>query len=92
MHSLRLCLLGLFLFAVAESHAAAFSLGNILAGHILLVQATASNEDEAAKSVREKTGGRVLNVESANKAGRDIYLVKVLLPSGTVRIVEVNGR
>lgn len=92
MQSLRLTLLFLFLVCVPAAHAIMFNSGNLLIAHVLLVQTPAANEDEAAKSVREKTGGRVLNVESAKKAGTTIYLVKVLLPSGTVRVVEVGGK
>ena len=92
MQSLRLILVLLFFVATPSSQAAVFSLSNILTSHIMLVQVAVPNEDEAAKSVRAKTGGRVLNVESAQKAGRVVYLVKVLLPSGTVRVVEVHGQ
>ena len=92
MQSLRLTLLFLFLVIAPASHAIMPNSANLLIAHVLLVQTTAANEDEAAKSVREKTGGRVLNVESAKKGGANIYLVKVLLPSGTVRVVEVGGK
>ena len=90
----RLGVLLLFLATLfaAPLQAAVFDLGSVLTSYILLVQTKASSEDDAAKSVREKTGGRVLGVEKAAKGGKTVYLVKVLLPSGTVRVVEVGGR
>ena len=91
MMQLRLSFFLLLLLYAQANHAIAFNTPNLLVAHLLLVQTTAANEDEAAKKVREKTGGRMLNVESASKGGDIIYLVKVLLPSGTVRVVEVTG-
>ena len=90
----RLGVLLMFLatLVAAPLQAAVFDLGSVLTSYILLVQTKASSEDDAAKSVREKTGGRVLGVEKAAKGGNTVYLVKVLLPSGTVRVVEVGGR
>jgi uncharacterized membrane protein YkoI len=92
MQSLRLTLLFLFIVVAPASHAIVFNPGSLLIAHVLLVAAAATSEDDAAKSVRAQTGGRVLSVESANKGGSTIYLVKVLLPSGTVRVVEVTGK
>lgn len=92
MHTLRSLLLIAMLFIANPLQANAFNIGNFLSGHMLLAQNAAANEDQAAKRIREQTGGRVLNVETAKKGGRVVYLVKVLLPSGTVRVVEVPGQ
>ena len=44
--------------------------------------------DEAVARVRRETGGRVLSAE-----GRDSrYRIKVLLPNGAVRVVNVDAR
>jgi uncharacterized membrane protein YkoI len=44
--------------------------------------------DEAVTRVRRETGGRVLSAE-----GRDgRYRIKVLLPNGAVRVVNVDAR
>ena len=91
-YRLRVLLLFLAMSHIVPTHAAVIDLGGVLTSYILLVQTKASSEDDAAKSVREKTGGRVLSVETAAKGGVTVYLVKVLLPSGTVRVVEVSGR
>lgn len=87
-----IALLFLATLFTAQVPAAVLDLGGVLTSYILLVQTKASSEDDAAKSVRAKTGGRVLGVETAAKGGATVYLVKVLLPSGTVRVVEVAGR
>ena len=47
-------------------------------------------QDEAAARARKQTGGRVLSVEPKQTNGNGVFLVKVLLPDGTVRTVEVQ--
>jgi hypothetical protein len=47
--------------------------------------------DQAAAKVREQTGGRILSARAENKKGRTTYRIKVLLPSGHVRIVRVDA-
>ena len=93
---MKYCLRVLLIFCVAAVatpvHATITDLGGVLTSYILIVQTKARSEDDAAKSVREKTGGRVLGVETAASGGKTVYLVKVLLPSGTVRVVEVSGQ
>ncbi len=44
--------------------------------------------DEAAARVRRDTGGRVLSAEARD--GR--YRIKVLLPNGAVRVINVDSR
>lgn len=51
----------------------------------------AMDRDEAAARVQQQTGGRVLAVERAEQGGRPVYRVKVLTPSGDVRIVVVDA-
>ena len=45
----------------------------------------------AARLVQSRTGGRVLSVDRAEKNGRVMYRVKVLLPEGRVRTVTVDA-
>ena len=92
MHILRVALILLTLAVVPPTHANVVDIGGVLTTYILLVQTKAASEDDAARRVREQTGGRVLGVETASKGGGNVYLVKVLLPSGTVRVVEVGGQ
>jgi uncharacterized membrane protein YkoI len=44
--------------------------------------------DEAVTRVRRETGGRVLSAEARNSR----YRIKVLLPNGAVRVVNVDAR
>lgn len=44
--------------------------------------------DEAVSRVRRETGGRVLSADARG----DNYRIKVLLPNGAVRVVNVDAR
>ena len=46
--------------------------------------------DEAVARVRRDTGGRVLAAEARENRGRTVYRIKVLLPNGSVRVVNVD--
>jgi len=59
--------------------------------NLLLAQAGAMSQDQAAAKVREQTGGRVLHVKTGSQDGATVYLVKVLLPDGRVRVVTVSS-
>lgn len=45
---------------------------------------------EAAASVAQKTGGKVLKVTLEERDGREVYRVKVLLPEGRIKTVFVD--
>jgi len=49
------------------------------------------SQDTAAAKVREDTGGRVLDVQTAIQDGVTVYLVKVLLADGRVRVFTVRS-
>lgn len=49
------------------------------------------SQDTAVAKVREDTGGRVLDVQTAIQDGVTVYLVKVLLADGRVRIFRVSS-
>lgn len=48
--------------------------------------------DEAVTRVRRDTGGRVLAAEAREQRGRATYRIKVLLPNGSVRVVDVDAQ
>jgi uncharacterized membrane protein YkoI len=54
----------------------------------LLAQA-AIDADQAAAVARSRTGGRVLGVEWGEANGQPVYSVRVLLPDGRIRVIEV---
>ena len=70
----------------SSSHAYAYA----WPGKLLLAQSVGISQDEAAAKVREDTGGRVLDVQTESQDGVSVYLVKVLLPDGRVRVVTVG--
>lgn len=48
--------------------------------------------DEAVRRVQRQTGGRILSAESLPGAGGISYRIKVLLPSGRVRVILVDSQ
>ena len=54
--------------------------------------ALAVDRDEAAARAQHSTGGRVLAVERAEQDGRPVFKVRILTPSGEVRVVLVDAR
>lgn len=57
---------------------------------IILAKSGMSLEQATAK-VKRQTGGRILSASESRKGGRKVYRIKVLLPSGNVRVVTVNA-
>jgi len=47
--------------------------------------------DEAVERVRRQSGGRVLSAETVRRNHRVVHRIKVLLPSGHVRIFHVDA-
>jgi uncharacterized membrane protein YkoI len=60
---------------------------------IHLAQA-ATSPDDAAAMARAQTGGRVLGVDWGERGGQPVYLVRVLMPDGNIRVVPIaaSGR
>lgn len=46
---------------------------------------------EAVQQVQRDTGGRVLSAETVSQGGGRVHRIKVLLPSGRVRVVTVDA-
>jgi uncharacterized membrane protein YkoI len=49
------------------------------------------SRDEAAAAAQRASGGRVLAVEKAQSADRPVWRVKVLTPSGEVRVILIDA-
>jgi uncharacterized membrane protein YkoI len=47
--------------------------------------------NEAVQQVQRETGGRVLSADTVSQGGRSVHRIKVLLPSGHVRVVTVDA-
>lgn len=47
---------------------------------------------EAVQQVRQETGGRVLSADESSQDGRRVYRIKVLTPSGHVRVYVIDAQ
>lgn len=52
---------------------------------------TGISRDEAAVIAAKATGGQVISSETKEIKGVNVYLIKVLMTDGRVRIVKVNS-
>ena len=61
-------------------------------GHFLQLAAKGQHEDlnAAVTRIKQQTGGRILSAKTVNKKGKAVHHIKVLLPSGKVRVFKVN--
>lgn len=48
--------------------------------------------NQAVQQVQRETGGRVLSAETINQGGRSVHRIKVLTPSGQVRVMTIDAR
>ena len=46
--------------------------------------------DKAVKKIKKQTGGRILSAKTINHKGQTFHHIKVLLPSGEVRVFKVK--
>ena len=53
---------------------------------------TGTGLNAAVQQVQRETGGRVLSADTVNQGGRSMHRIKVLLPSGQVRVVTVGAQ
>lgn len=60
--------------------------------YIQLAQSSNKTLNEAVESVKQETGGRILSAKTVNKDGKRIHKIKVLLPSGKVRVFKINAQ
>ncbi len=67
------------------------SLPNLDLDPVLLAKSDSLTLEQAAAKVRRQTGGRILSAKESRRGGRKVYRIKVLLPSGNVRVVTVNA-
>lgn len=48
--------------------------------------------NQAVQQVQHDTGGRVLSADTVNQNGRTVHRIKVLMPSGQVRVVTIDAQ
>jgi len=59
--------------------------------HIQLAQNVAQSLNAASQSIKEQTGGRILSAKTVLVNGQRIHKIKVLLPSGKVKVFKVSA-
>ena len=60
-------------------------------GHFLQLAASGQQSlDAAVTRIKKQTGGRILSAKTVNKKNKAVHHIKVLLPSGKVRVFKVN--
>ena len=52
----------------------------------------AASLNEAVQQVQRETGGRVLSADTGDQGGRTVHRIKVLTPSGQMRIVTIDAQ
>lgn len=60
--------------------------------HIQTLAQASISQGQAAELAKSRYGGKVLSVAKSNNGGRITYRVKLLLDSGRVIIVSVDGQ
>ena len=58
---------------------------------VQLAQNTNQGLNSAIKSIKEKTGGRILSSKTVKKNGHKSFKIKVLLPSGKVQTFTITA-
>ena len=48
--------------------------------------------NQAVQQVQRETGGRVLSADTISQGGRTVHRIKVLTPSGQVRVMTIDAR
>ncbi len=61
-------------------------------GYIQFAQNNNQGLNRAVKSIKKKTGGRILSAKTVTKNGQQIYKIKVLLPSGKVQTFRITAQ
>ena len=59
---------------------------------IQLAQNNNQSLNNAAQSVKQRTGGRILSAKTVRKKGQRVHKIKVLLPSGKIQIFTINAQ
>ena len=58
--------------------------------HYILLAVNQQSLDAAVQRIKQQTGGRILSARTVNKNGHAVHHIKVLLPSGKVRVFKVK--
>ncbi len=89
--------LTLLLVSVLSLAATSLTSAAVAGPHSILVARRAGGDagislNEAVQQVRQETGGRVLSADESSQDGRRVYRIKVLTPSGHVRVYVIDAQ
>lgn len=74
------------------SHAKNPSSSWLSSPHIQLAQNKNQSLNSAVRSVKKRTGGRILSAKTIVRNGQRFHKIKVLLPSGKVQTFKINAQ
>ena len=89
-YAIRLFVVAFLIFVSTPSPSFADHRSPVNANRLYLARAGVSL-DVAVARVQRETGGRVLSAKTVNESGRRVHQIKVLLPSGKVRVYHVDA-
>jgi uncharacterized membrane protein YkoI len=85
----RLLIVSAVLASGLPMTAYAWAAGDLVAQHN---GQTGVTLNEAVQQVQRETGGRVLSADTIKQNGRMVHRIKVLTPSGQVRVVMIDAQ
>ena len=65
---------------------------SIVFSEIQLAQVQDKSLNSTVRSIKQRTGGRILSTKTINKNGQTFYKIKVLLPSARVQTFTVKAQ
>ena len=68
------------------------SQANSLSSSYIQLAQSGQSLNDAAQSIKQQTGGRILSTKTVSKNGQRVHKIKVLLPSGKVQVFSVNAQ
>ena len=60
--------------------------------YIQFAQSTNQALNDATNAIKQKTGGRILSSKIVKKNGHNSFKIKVLLPSGKVKVFNISAQ
>lgn len=89
LSAILIILIGL-LSSISQASSQANSL--ISSPYIQLAQNNNQSLNNAVRSVKQRTGGRILSAKTVIKNGQRVHKIKVLLPSGKIQTFTINAQ
>jgi len=88
---IRTLITGVLLAGSAIAQSAPLPASHSAPDRLMLAGQQQISLDQAIAQVRRQTGGRILSANTVNQGGRKTHRIKVLMPNGVVRVINVNA-